>query len=70
MWRNTKYYQKTFEISDDEISNTVDEFLNYINTKRDEYKIEIENGEKDYRMINRNELDWFRDKKTWRIWIK
>ena len=55
MWRNTKYYKKTFKNKNNEISNIVDEYLKYINTKRDEYKLEIENGEKDYRKkIRRN----------------
>ena len=34
---------------DYEISNKVDEYLNYIKIKREECKLEFENGEKDYR---------------------
>ena len=47
----------------DEILNIVDEYLKNINTKRDEFKLEFENGEKDHRKINKKELDKFLDKK-------
>ena len=51
------------KIEDNEISNIVDVYLKYINTKRDEFKIQFENNEKDYRKINKKELDNFLDKK-------
>ena len=41
--------KKHLKLNDNEISNKVDEFLNYINTERDEFKLEIKNGEKGYR---------------------
>ena len=55
------------KIKDNEISNIIDNYLKYINIKRNEYKLEFENGEKDYRNINKKELDKFLEKKTWRI---
>ena len=51
------------KINDNEISNIIDKYLKYINTKRDEFKLEFENGEKDYRKINKKELDKFLEKK-------
>ena len=51
------------KINDNEISNIVDEYLKYINSKRDEFKAEFENGEKDYRKINKKELDKFLERK-------
>ena len=39
--------KKHLRVKDNEISNIVDEFLKYINTKRDEFKLEFENCEKD-----------------------
>ena len=39
------------------------EYLNYINTKRGEYTIEFGNGEKDYRKINKKELEKFLERK-------
>ena len=41
--------KKYLKINDNEISNIIDKYLKYINTKRDEFKTEFENGEKDYR---------------------
>ena len=35
------------------ILNIIDEYLKYINTKRDEFKLEFENGEKNYGKINK-----------------
>ena len=55
--------KKHLKINDNEISNIIDEYLKYINTKRDEFKLEFENGEKDYRKINKKELDNFLNKK-------
>ena len=49
--------RKHLKMNDNEISNIVDEYLKYINTKRNEYKLEFENGEKDYRKLNKKELD-------------
>ena len=55
--------KKHMKINDNEISNIIDEYLNYINTKREEYTLEIENGEKDYRKINKKELEKFLERK-------
>ena len=55
--------KKHLKINDNEISNIVDEYFKYINTKREEFKLEFENGEKDYRKINKKELDKFLEKK-------
>ena len=55
--------RKHLKLNDIEVSNIVDEYLKYFNTKRDEFKLEFENGEKDYRKINNKELDKFLDKK-------
>ena len=55
--------KKHLKINDNEISIIIDKYLEYINTKRDEFKLEFENGEKDYRKINEKELDKFLDKK-------
>ena len=44
--------KKHLKINDNEISNIVDEYLKYINNKREEFKLKFENGEKDYRKIN------------------
>ena len=62
---NTK--KKHLKIDDDEISNIIDKYLKYINTKRDEFKTEFENGEKDYRKINKKELDKFLERKLGEI---
>ena len=48
--------EKHLKINDNEISNIVDEYLKYNNTKRDEFKLEFENDEKDYRKINKKGL--------------
>ena len=55
--------KKHLKINDNEISNIFDENLNYINTKRNEFILEFENGEKDYRKINKKELDKFLERK-------
>ena len=55
--------KKHLKINDNEISNIVDEYLRYINTKPDEFKLEFENGEKDYRKINKKEFDNFLNNK-------
>ena len=55
--------KKHLKINNNEISNIVDEYLKYIRTKREEFKLEFENGEKDYRKINTKELDKFLNKK-------
>ena len=59
--------EKHLKINDNEISYIIDKYLNYINTKRNKFKLEFENGEKDYRKINKKELDKFLEKKTRRI---
>ena len=51
------------KINDNEISNIIDKYFKYINSKRDKFKIDFENGEKDYRKINKKELDKFLEKK-------
>ena len=55
--------KKHLKTNDNEISNIIDEYLKYINTKRDEYTLEFENGGKDYRKINKKELDNFLERK-------
>ena len=55
--------KRHLKINDNEISNIIDEYLKYINTKRDEFTIEFENGEKDYRKIKKKELEKFLEKK-------
>ena len=55
--------KKHLKINDNEISNIIDKYLRYINTKRDGFKLEFENGEKDYRKINKKELDNFLNNK-------
>ena len=55
--------KKHLKIKDNEISIIIDKYLKYINTKREEFKLEFENGEKDYRKINTKELDKFLNKK-------
>ena len=55
--------KKHLKINDNEISNIVDEYLKYINNKRKEYKLELENNEKDCRKIIKKELDDFIDEK-------
>ena len=55
--------KKHLKIDDNEISNIIDEYLKYINTKRVEFKTEFENGEKDYRKMNIKELDKFLERK-------
>ena len=53
MRRNTKHYEKKhIKMNDNEISNIIDKYLKYINTKHDGFKTEFANGEKDYRKIN------------------
>ena len=55
--------KKHFKINDNGISNIIDKNLKYINNKRDEFKLNFENNEKDYRKINKKELDKFLEKK-------
>ena len=55
--------KKHLKLNDNEISNIIDEYLKYINTKRDEYTLEFENGEKDYRKTNKKELEKFQERK-------
>ena len=56
--------KKHLKINDNEISHIVDEYLKYINTKRDEFKLQFEKAEKDYRKIINKELEKFLDKKS------
>ena len=44
--------EKHLKINDIEISNIIDEYLKYINIKREEFKLEFLIGENDYRKIN------------------
>ena len=55
--------KKHLKIDCNEISNIIDEYLNYINSKRREYTLEFENGEKDYRKINKKELEKLLERK-------
>ena len=55
--------KKHLKINDNEISNIIDEYLKYITTKRKEYTLAFENGEKDYRKTNKKELDKFLERK-------
>ena len=55
--------KKHLKVNDNKISNKIDEYLKYIITKRNEFKLEFENGEKDYRKMNKKELDNFLEKK-------
>ena len=41
--------KKHLKTNNNEFSKKIDENLKYINTKRDEFKLDFENGEKDYR---------------------
>ena len=50
------------KINNNEISKIVDEYLKFINIKREEFKLKFENCEKDYREINKKELDNFLEK--------
>ena len=59
--------KKHLKIDDNEISKIIDKYLKYISTKRDGFKTEFENNEKDYRKINKKKLEKFLEKKTWRI---
>ena len=54
--------KKHLRINDNEISNLIHEYLKYINSERNKFKLEFENGEKDYRTINMKELDDFLEK--------
>ena len=54
--------KKSSKISDNEISKIIDEYLNFINNKRDDFKLHFENGEKDCRKLNKKELDNFPEK--------
>ena len=55
--------EKHLKKHDIEILNIIDESLEYINIKREEFKLEFENGGNDYRKINKKELDNFLEKK-------
>ena len=55
--------KKHFLKNDNEISKKVDEYSKHINTKRDEFKLEFENGKRDYQKMNNEELDKFPEKK-------
>ena len=54
---------KKIKIKDNEISKTVDVLLKYITSIREEFKLEFENGEKDYRKIYNKATDKFLEKK-------
>ena len=55
--------KKIIKRNDNEISIIIDEYLKYIKIKRDEYKVEFENGKEDYRKKYKEELEKFLDKK-------
>ena len=61
--------KKHLKINDNEISIIVDEYLKCINIKREQFKLEFENGEKDYRKINQKDSDKFLDKKLGELGI-
>ena len=61
--------KKYLKINNNEISIIIDKYLKYINTKRDEFELNFENNEKDYRKINKKELDKFLEKKTRKLRI-
>ena len=50
-------------MKNDETLKKFDEASKCFNIKRDEFQLQIENGEKDYQEINKKELDKFLDKK-------
>ena len=54
--------KKHLKIKDSEISEIADEYLKYVNINREECQLEFEKGEKDYRKINRKELNKFLEK--------
>ena len=58
-----KIIQEVLKLNYNEFSIKVDEYLKYIKNKRDEFKLEFENGEKDYRKMNKKELDRILEKK-------
>ena len=51
-------------MNDNEISKIVDEYIKFIIIKREEYKLEFENGEEDYQKLNEKELDKILDKNS------
>ena len=55
--------KKHLKLNDNEISKIIDKYLKYINIKREEFKLKFENGEKDYRKINKKKFDNFLEKK-------
>ena len=55
--------QKRLKQNDNEISNIIDEYTNYNDTKRNKYRLQFENDENDYRKINNKELDKFLEKR-------
>ena len=59
--------KKHLEINDNDISNIIGEHLKYINTKRNGFELDFENNEKDYRKVNKRELDKFLEKKLGEI---
>ena len=61
--------KKHLKMNNNEISNIIDEYLEYITIKRDEFKLEFENGEKDYRKVNEKELDKILEKKLGELGI-
>ena len=46
-----------------EISGILDEYLQNNNIQREEFKLEFEKGDKDYRKKNKKEIDKFLDEK-------
>ena len=40
-------------MNDNELSNILDAYLKYINIKRNEFKLELANGEKNYQKTNK-----------------
>ena len=54
---------KHLKVYSNEKSNIIDEYLKYVNTESDEFKLEFENSGKGFRKINKNEIDKFLERK-------
>ena len=48
--------KKLLQINDNELLDKVDEYLKYISTKGEEFKLQFENGEKHYRKMKQKDL--------------
>ena len=59
--------KKHLKINNNGISNIVYEYFKYFKTKHNEFKSKFENDEKDYRKLNKKELDKFLDEKLGKL---